>query len=695
MNFEMQDGNDQGAPVAEPVTLESWKQIAAYVQRDTKTARRWEREEGLPVHRHSHSSRSSVYAFPGEIDAWRAMRGVVPEPAPPPPLWKTLLAPPRSLAFGATMLLCLVMVGNGIRPPQASAQERQQVVRQVWAVPDAGGNSVSSDGRYLSFSDSTGDLAIRDLTTGANRRLTDTGGWEKSGDFAGTSVISPSGSQIAYEWYSNKEGRRELRVLSIAGAQPKAPRVLLPTASGREGISPMGWTPDEHQLLVKRTLPDRMEQLGMISLEDGSYRALKSSWRFQQPRLSPDGRWVAYGGLPEKESQVFDIYVLSTDGTRETAVVQNTANDVPMEWSPDGSHLYFVSTRTGEASLWSVPVQSGKAAGAAELVRPNTGALYTLGMTRSGAFYYRTAVNGGTNIFAVELGPDGTAIQAPALLSERLVNSTFGARVSPDGKSLAYYSIRTGPEHLVIIRTIETGQERDFRPSARLPRSAPAWFPDGRSLLITEYDFQKPGTTFVRLNVSSGEEEVLLRVNEPVDFKLSRDGKTLYYLSYYVEPTDRMARTRLVRHDLASGRENELSRGESIAPAAIAVSPDGQQLAYYVRDTGNLVVMPAAGGPPIAVLSLRAHPVDALDWTPDGKFFVFSRSGDNASPASLWRIPVEGGEAVALGASLKGTSIREPQVAPDGRRVHFTVIEPNTNEVWALENFIPAAGTAK
>ena len=35
-------------------TLESWKEIAAYLQRDAKTARNWEKTEGLPVHRHTH-----------------------------------------------------------------------------------------------------------------------------------------------------------------------------------------------------------------------------------------------------------------------------------------------------------------------------------------------------------------------------------------------------------------------------------------------------------------------------------------------------------------------------------------------------------------------------------------------------------------------------------------------------------------
>ena len=51
--------------------LDSWKEIAAYARRGVRTVRRWEREEGLPVHRHLHRKLSSVYAFRSEIDAWR------------------------------------------------------------------------------------------------------------------------------------------------------------------------------------------------------------------------------------------------------------------------------------------------------------------------------------------------------------------------------------------------------------------------------------------------------------------------------------------------------------------------------------------------------------------------------------------------------------------------------------------------
>ena len=34
--------------------LDSWKDIAAYLHRDVSTVQRWEKREGMPVHRHVH-----------------------------------------------------------------------------------------------------------------------------------------------------------------------------------------------------------------------------------------------------------------------------------------------------------------------------------------------------------------------------------------------------------------------------------------------------------------------------------------------------------------------------------------------------------------------------------------------------------------------------------------------------------------
>ena len=51
-------------------TLESWKQIAAYLERSERTVRRWEASEGLPVHRREHEKQDTVFAYRHEIEAW-------------------------------------------------------------------------------------------------------------------------------------------------------------------------------------------------------------------------------------------------------------------------------------------------------------------------------------------------------------------------------------------------------------------------------------------------------------------------------------------------------------------------------------------------------------------------------------------------------------------------------------------------
>jgi TolB-like protein len=54
--------------------LDSWKSIAAYLGRDVTTVQRWEKREAMPIHRHLHDKRGSVYALAPELDAWLESR---------------------------------------------------------------------------------------------------------------------------------------------------------------------------------------------------------------------------------------------------------------------------------------------------------------------------------------------------------------------------------------------------------------------------------------------------------------------------------------------------------------------------------------------------------------------------------------------------------------------------------------------
>jgi TolB-like protein/tetratricopeptide (TPR) repeat protein len=56
--------------------LDSWKEIAAYLNRDVTTVQRWEKREGMPVHRHQHDRIGSVYASRAELAAWVSSRNL-------------------------------------------------------------------------------------------------------------------------------------------------------------------------------------------------------------------------------------------------------------------------------------------------------------------------------------------------------------------------------------------------------------------------------------------------------------------------------------------------------------------------------------------------------------------------------------------------------------------------------------------
>jgi tetratricopeptide (TPR) repeat protein len=50
--------------------LVGWKDIASYLGKADRTVKRWGRERGLPVHRVPGAAKTSVYAYPAELDQW-------------------------------------------------------------------------------------------------------------------------------------------------------------------------------------------------------------------------------------------------------------------------------------------------------------------------------------------------------------------------------------------------------------------------------------------------------------------------------------------------------------------------------------------------------------------------------------------------------------------------------------------------
>ena len=141
--------------------LESWKEIAAYLKRGVTTVQRWEQQEALPVHRHQHDTRGSVYAFKSELDTWRAARhpgsggGENKEEAGENPRkrwarWTASAIWLAVLAFGALALwTSLPVTGFSSRSPRVSAIQISPIEKLQEGPGPA--LAISPDGRLLVY----------------------------------------------------------------------------------------------------------------------------------------------------------------------------------------------------------------------------------------------------------------------------------------------------------------------------------------------------------------------------------------------------------------------------------------------------------------------------------------------------------------------------------------------------------------
>jgi len=168
-------------PLAAPVhekaledRLDSWKEIASYLKRDVTTVQRWEKREGMPVHRHLHDRMGSVYASRAELDAWTRSRNLpaaqdngnnaLPTPPAPPPRsvpflarWTFLLPAAAVAVLALAATLWLRETDYFWRNPIADA--RFQTVTDFDGLEQAA--AISRDGHLVAFlSDRDGQMDV-------------------------------------------------------------------------------------------------------------------------------------------------------------------------------------------------------------------------------------------------------------------------------------------------------------------------------------------------------------------------------------------------------------------------------------------------------------------------------------------------------------------------------------------------------
>jgi Tol biopolymer transport system component len=557
--------------------------------------------------------------------------------------------------------------------------------RQLWSGEgvDVMG-SITRDGRHLTFTDwlSGGNLAIRDLRTGEIRRLTKDAAANPGTQFGEFSVISRDGLQIAYSWYS-----REGYGLRVVGRDGSSPRVLYANPDV-EWVRPLAWAPDGKTVAALFGRVDETNQIVLVSAAAGAVRVLKSlDWRTPESlAYSPDGRYIAYDFPPTTTLAQRDVYVMSTDASRETAVVKHAADDRLLGWFPDGERLLFVSDRGGSPGAWAVRLRDGKPAAEPELVKPDIGRVLPFGFSDEHDFYY-SARMGLLDVFTVDLDPaTGKATQPAAALSHRSGGEKLQAAWSPDGTRLLYgmrSSERVGgnPRLLGVLDT-RTGVEQVLPVPLRYVQW-PAWMPGGRALIVQGPDLQGRAGLH-KLDLASNSLERLTDGGR-LQPSVTPDGNTVVY---FTQP--KVAGNELLNvtaRDLRTGGERVLHSG---AASRFAISPDGRQLVIRVPPaTGErpapeeIKIVSTADGSSRTLLrvgmELSTPPVVA--WSADGKFVFFSKGRE--AKTELWRVAVADGSAAPVGVALP--RIQRVSAHPNGKSLVISAGMPKW-EVWVLEN---------
>jgi hypothetical protein len=195
-------------------------------------------------------------------------------------------------------------------------------------------------------------------------------------------------------------------------------------------------------------------------------------------RLSPDGRTLAMGVEDEKEGSS-DIWTYDLERRLPARVTLDPRDEKIPVWSSDAQSIFFRCDWAGPPDICRVPVRSPESA-APVVVRP--GVQVPEDVSRDGRYLVFTEFMRRTNgdLWLLPLSGDGKPVPiAQTPFDEK------GARFSPDGRWLAYYSNESGNRE-VYLRSVERSGERLRVSSAG--GTMPRWRLDGRELFYLSSD---------------------------------------------------------------------------------------------------------------------------------------------------------------------------------------------------------------
>jgi TolB protein len=255
---------------------------------------------------------------------------------------------------------------------------------------------------------------------------------------------------------------------------------------------------------------------------------------------------------------------------------------------------------------------------------------------------YVTKSSGRYNLWIAD--SDGEGARSALSSPEPIISPSW----SPTGNQLAYVSFESR-KPVVYVHELASGQRRvvaNFKGS----NSAPAWAPDGRSIVATLS--RDGGSQLYRVSLQGGEPQRLTSGNINTEPAFSPDGNTLYFVS------DRGGNPQIYKMPAQGGPADRVtfSGNYNISPA---ISPDGRWLAYVSRLPGGfrLHLMELATGQATALTDTNAD--ERPSFAANSRLLVYAtQQGGEA----LMTTTLDGRIKARL--AVQGGDIREPHWGP-------------------------------
>jgi Tol biopolymer transport system component len=685
--------NHANSPREQP--LESWKEIAAYLKRDVRTVIRWEKSEGLPIHRQMHQARGSVFAYPSELEAWKGSRELRLNAALVITPWRRAAA---SVGFALVMLIALVTMGGGpiLSPARAAAEDKDAPkftkIRIPTRLSSLGVGALSPDGGRFAFA-SEGSIwvvpvhgKVDPAIAGEPLKLTEAiPGWVVLPTWSG------DGKWIAFNQIGEDHGSIYV-VPSEGGQTKKIP--LKKYGSGYLHNHRLSLSPDGKLLAFASTQEQekgKREALRIytVPVEGGAATRLTDSWT-REPAFSPDGTKLAYVKVRELKprEERTEVWVMPVEGGTAVLVADVPNRPANPVWSPDGKRIaYLTISHSGSKELWIAPVseQGEPVAAPTKVGLPDAAYDLSAGWTsedKIALFFpsphhqavYTVPASGGK---ATQVTPSGIPSHP---------------RWSPDGKRIF---LRWGKGELASIPA--GGGEPSLIPKGSnstvieaSPGGGNAISPDGKKIVFAGAQKGLEGVHIWTIPVGGGEPTRL--TTPPTDNRFpcwSSDGNTIAFISYRkAEKNTFLSQIYTIPAEGGDARQLT-SESDGVAWATIAWSPDGKLLAYFSKET--IKVIPAAGGESRDVVKVRStNPHSGLAWSPDSKNLAYTSEG------RIWTASLDGGTPTEVKTGLDAGAFHMAW-SPDGGKLAFSASKGGWEEpeLWLMADFLPPAGNSK